>query len=162
MPVPLPDGRGRSRARTRLIRLFAGAVVAAGLAGSGVALAAARHRASSVRPAPQAFQGSNVRAPDGVRVTVEVFNTTSRHGLGRRATLYLRDQGFDVVTLGTASPPRDTTVVIARSRHPDWAQLVSRALGDARMEMRPDSSRDVDVSVYIGTSWRPPAQPFYP
>jgi hypothetical protein len=162
MPAPPPAGRGRSRSRTRLIRLVAGSVVVAGLAGSGVVLAAAHHRASGARPAPQAFQGNNVRAPDGVRVTVEVFNTTLRHGLGRRATLYLRDHGFDVVTLATASPPRDTTVVIARTRHPDWALLVSRALGDARMEMRPDSSRDVDVSVYIGTSWRPPAQPFYP
>ena len=30
------------------------------------------------------------------------------------------------------------------------------------VESRPDSSRYLDVTVLIGSSWRPPAQPFYP
>ncbi len=76
--------------------------------------------------------------------------------------LYLRDQGFDVVTLGTSSTLRDTTLVVGRGTHVDWARLVSRALGAARVEAWADSSRDVDVSVYLGSTWRPPAQPFYP
>lgn len=123
----------------------------------------ARQRAP--RPAAVAappFQGSDVQAPAGTRIKVEVFNATKTHGLGRRATLYLRDHGFDVVTLGTVPDPHDTTIVIDRSGHPDWAELVARALGAARVESHPDSSRYVDVSVLVGATWRPPPQPFYP
>jgi len=76
--------------------------------------------------------------------------------------LYLRDQGFDVVTLGTSSTLRDTKLVVGHGSHSDWARLVSRALGAARVDSSPDSSRDVDASVYLGSTWRPPAQPFYP
>jgi hypothetical protein len=140
-----------------LIGLLVGSGIVAARTMSSRAHDRARAAANTVR-----FAGSNVHAPSGTRVTVEVFNTTRVHGLGRRASLYLRDQGFDVVTLGTAAGPRDTTLVVARSGHPEWAQLVARALGSARTASRPDSSRDVDVSVFLGASWRPPPQPFYP
>lgn len=91
-----------------------------------------------------------------------MINASPRHGLGRRAMLYLRDQGFDVVSLGTLHATHDTTVVVGRDGHLEWARLVARALGASRVETRPDSSRDVDVSVYLGATWRPPAEPFYP
>ncbi len=108
------------------------------------------------------FQGSDVHAPAGVRIKVEVLNATRLRGLGRRATLYLRDHGFDVVAFGTSPATRDTTLVIDRSGHPAYAQLVAQGLGGARVESHPDSSRYVDVSVLVGAAWRPPAQPFYP
>ncbi len=117
--------------------------------------------AASMRDEPR-FRGGDVRAPEGTRVRVELFNATQHRGLGRRAMLYLRDQGFDVVTLGTSTALRDTTLVVGRGTHVDWARLVSRALGVARVEARADSSRDVDVSVYLGSTWRPPPHPFYP
>jgi hypothetical protein len=132
------------------------------LIAGGVAAASALRHAATRSPDAVHFQGSDVRAPDGVRVTVELFNATPHRGLGRRAMLYLRDQGFDVVSLGTAPPVRDSTVVIARRANTDWARLVARALGVARVEVQPDSLRDVDVSVYLGPTWRPPLQPFYP
>jgi hypothetical protein len=96
------------------------------------------------------------------RVRVQVLNATRTRGLGRRAMLYLRDQGFDVVEMGTATATLDTTVVLDRSRHPTWATEVASSLGLARVESRPDSSRYVDVTVLVGSSWRPPPQPFYP
>jgi len=150
-------------ARLRIVRrsVVAVAAVAVVIAG-GVAVAGARRHAGVRPPAEAHFQGGDVRAPDDSRVTVEVFNATPRRGLGRRAMLYLRDQGFDVVSLGTAPAVGDTTLVIARRAHTDWARLVARALGAARVEVQPDSSRDVDVSVYLGATWRPPLQPFYP
>jgi LytR cell envelope-related transcriptional attenuator len=104
----------------------------------------------------------DARAPEGVRIKVEVLNATSVRGLARRATLHLRDRGFDVVDLGNADSTRDSTLVLDRSGHPAWARLVSDALGGARVETRPDSSRYVDVTVLLGTKWRPPAEPFYP
>ena len=98
----------------------------------------------------------------GARVRVQVLNATRVRGLGRRAMLYLRDQGFDVVEVGTTTAVRDTTLVLDRSRHPEWARNVATSLGAAQIETRPDTSRYLDVTVLVGSSWRPPAQPFYP
>ncbi len=100
-------------------------------------------------------------APAGVRIKVEVINATTVRGLGRRATIFLRDRGFDVVGITTSREVRDSTLVIDRSGHADWAALVGKALR-ARVEVRPDSSRYVDITVLIGANWRPPALPFYP
>lgn len=102
------------------------------------------------------------RAPDGVRIRVQVLNATRTRGLARRATFMLRDRGFDVVETGTAPLQRDSTLVVHHGGNPDWAARVARAMGGARVETRPDSSRYLDVSVLIGATWRPPAQPFYP
>lgn len=103
-----------------------------------------------------------VRAPAGVRIRVQVLNATRTRGLARRATFFLRDRGFDVVEVGTTADTSDAVVVLDRSGHPEWAQLVADALGGGRVESRPDSSRYLDVTVLLGASWRPPAKPLYP
>ena len=103
-----------------------------------------------------------VRAPEGVRVRVEVLNATRTRGLARRATRHLRDRGFDVVGMGTSADALDSTVVIDRTGHPEWARLVAEAMGGARVEARPDSSRYLDITVLVGASWRPPAETLYP
>lgn len=104
----------------------------------------------------------DARAPEGVRIKVQVLNATTTRGLARQATRHLRDRGFDVVEIGTDATRRDSTLVLDRSGHAEWAALVGRALGGARVEQRPDSSRYVDVTVLLGASWRPPAEAFYP
>jgi hypothetical protein len=101
-------------------------------------------------------------APPGVRVRVQVLNTTGVRGLGRRAMLHLRAHGFDVVELGNASPARDSTLVIDVSGNAEWAERLAAAMGDATVESRPDSSRYLDAVVLIGRSWRAPAQPLDP
>ena len=108
---------------------------------------------------------SSLREPrwvGGTRITVEVLNATKVRGLARRAALTLRDQGFDVVSTGTNRDPFDGTQVLDRTGHRDWALQAARAMGGATVLVRPDSSRDVDLTVLIGASWRPPSQPFYP
>jgi len=113
--------------------------------------------------APQAVrQRVDAEAPAGVRIRVEVLNATRVRGLARRATMHLRDRGFDVVNVGTSRDTRDSTLVLDRSGHPEWAQLVAKALGGARVDRAPDSSRYLDVTVLVGATWRPPAEPFYP
>lgn len=107
------------------------------------------------------YAPADARAPEGTRIKVEVLNATRTKGLARRATLYLRDRGFDVVGSGTNIEPRATTVVYDRSSHPEWARLVARAL-NATAVTRPDSSRYLDVTVILGTNWRPPPLPFHP
>jgi hypothetical protein len=129
--------------------MLAAAVVA--LSG-GAALTTARQTASV----------SHVAAPSGVRIRVQVLNATPTRGLARRATVFLRDRGFDVVEVATAPESRDSTLVIDRSGRRDWAQLVAGALGGVQVESRPDSSRYLDVTVLVGRDWTPPSEPFYP
>jgi hypothetical protein len=106
--------------------------------------------------------GEPDRAPSGVRVRVQVLNATDTRGLAQRATDLLRDRGFDVVEIGTNREKMDSTLVLDRSNHPEWARRVGAAMGGAQVLARPDSSRYLDVTVLIGASWRPPAQPFHP
>ena len=107
------------------------------------------------------YAPADARAPEGTRIKVEVLNGTRTPGLARRATRYLRDRGFDVVGSGTNIAPRANTVVYDRSSHPEWARLVARAL-NATAVSQPDSSRYLDVTVILGTNWRPPPLPFNP
>lgn len=128
-------------------------------AGAGAAVWWARREQ---RPLPVVGQVVEVRAPAGVRIKVEVINASPTRGLARRATMLLRDRGFDVVRFSTDTAYRDTTLVLDRSGNAEWARLVAEALGGARVEARPDSSRYLDVTVLLGRAWRAPAKPFYP
>jgi hypothetical protein len=127
---------------------------------TGAALWRMRHRAPAGAPIVQT--APDVHAPDSVRVRVHVLNGTKTRGLARRATLMLRDHGFDVVETGTDATERDTTIVYDVSGHPDWANRLAKLFPPARVIARPDSSRYLDVVVSIGSTWRAPTQPFYP
>jgi hypothetical protein len=150
-------------------------LIAAGvLALVAVTAGVVRYRASTSAPdtkqqsraqLPTPSSGASLREPKwatGTRITVEVLNATRVRGLARRAALTLRDQGFDVVSTGTNRDPFDSTQVLDRTGHRDWAVRAAKAMGGATVLVRPDSSRDVDLTVLIGASWRPPSQPFYP
>jgi hypothetical protein len=124
---------------------------------------AVRARRGSLRPLTAAKSDSTTRAPAGVRVRVEVINTTRTRGLARRAMRLLRDQGYDVVSVSTGGPMIDTTLVLDRAGHQAWASSMARLLGPkSRAESRPDSSRYLELTVLLGTAWRPPPQPLYP
>ena len=144
----------------RLRRAAAAAVLVLGAGAAAWALAGYRDPAAPAG-GRLAVLAPDVRAPEGVRIRVQVLNATRTRGLARRATRLLRDRGFDVVEVGTSAEARDSTLVLDRSGHPEWAELVAEVMG-ARTEARPDSSRYLDVTVLIGASWRPPAQPFHP
>src|SRR5262245_49562930 len=104
--------------------------------------------------------GAQDRAPSGVRIRVQVLNATTTRGLAQRATDVLRDKGFDVVEIGNSRDRVDSTVVLDRTNHPDWARRAAAAMGGARVVPSPDSLRYVDLTVVIGPNWRPPVQPF--
>ncbi len=104
---------------------------------------------------------ADAKAPEGVRIKVEVLNGTRTQGLARRATFFLRDRGFDVVGSGTNTAQRASTIVYDRSGHADWAARVGRAMSAPVLNL-PDSSRYLDVTVILGANWRPPATPFHP
>lgn len=118
-----------------------------------------------VRPPPVAARADGTverLVPEGTRIRVEVINQSDVTGLARRATLYLRDVGFDVVRFTSDTARRDSALVVDRTGHPEWARLASRALGGAPVRSTPDSLRYVDLTVLLGRTWRPPAQAFYP
>ena len=107
------------------------------------------------------YAPDDAKAPEGVRIKVEVLNGTRTKGLARRATFFLRDRGFDVVGSGTNAAQRTSTIVYNRSGHADWAARVGRAMNSPVVNL-PDSSRYLDVTVILGANWRPPATPFHP
>ncbi|HWE41360.1 MAG TPA: LytR C-terminal domain-containing protein, partial [Gemmatimonadaceae bacterium] len=113
----------RALKRTVLLVVTALAVIGAGAWG----VQRWRHRPG--RP----IGSGDARAPEGVRIKVQVLNATRTRGLARRATMHLRDRGFDVVDIGTDANTRDSVLVLDRSGHPEWAKLVARALGGGQV-----------------------------
>jgi len=140
-----------------LVGVLALVVVAA-----GAVLVRQRRSSPNTSSAPSLLRLTEVRAPEGVRIRVQVLNATKTRGLARRATMLLRDRGFDVVENGTLPQQRDTTLVLDLSGHPEWAARLAQIFAPATVTVRADSSRYLDIAVVIGSTWRPPAQPFYP
>ena len=117
--------------------------------------------------APGGARGERVErvariVPDTLRIKVEVLNATAIRGLARRATFHLRDLGFDVVGSGNSGERLDSSVVLVRSGRMDWGELAAAGLGRARVEARPDTSRYLDLTILLGTTWRPPPETFHP
>ena len=106
---------------------------------------------------------STARAPSGERITVRVVNGSQRRGLARRATIVLRDFGYDVVEYdGLAGPPNPSTEIQVHTGKRDAASRLQRALGAGRVTEQTDTSRYVDLTVVLGRDWTPPAQPLRP
>ena len=147
--------------RPRLLALVVIALLV--LAGGGYA--AWRQRGAPRMAAPgmaASAEDSLAMAPAGVRVRVEVLNASDVRGLARRATMRLRDLGYDVVSSGNAGERREGTLVLVRRGDAAIGERIARGMGGATVESRPDSSRYVDVSVLVGGSWRPPPGPLRP
>lgn len=100
--------------------------------------------------------------PPETRIVVAALNGTTTRGLARRATRTLRDAGFDVVASGNAEAPTDSSIVYRHAGDTLWAQWAARAIGGARIVARPDTSRDLHLTVVVGRAWRPPPDPFDP
>ena len=153
------EGRGKSEAGAKPRRRY-GRIILVFLILCGIGWIA--WQLLSLRPSRSgSYAPDDARAPEGVRIKVEVLNATQTKGLARKATVYLRDRGFDVVGSGNVTDQRTNTVVYDRSAHPEWARLVGRAMNAPVIE-RPDTSRYLDVTVLLGADWRPPPLPFHP
>lgn len=144
--------------RRHALTVAAGAVILIVLGGLAIRFAAGRDAPSESSP----ISAADARAPEGVRIRVEVLNASNVQGLARRATRHLRDRGFDVVYFGTEREKRDSTIVLHRAGQTEWARLVAAALGGAPTDSQPGSSRSLDVTVLLGPDWIPPSEPFHP
>jgi len=154
-----PDATRRRRRRAAVVVLMGACLLTVFVSSRQSWMSKTRPRATAAlteRPARV--------IPDSVRIKVEVINATATRGLGRLATAWLRDKGFDVVATGTApeSERRDSTLVLVRSGRADWGALAAEAMGGARVEARPDSLRYLDLTILVGRVWRAPPQSLYP
>jgi hypothetical protein len=113
---------------------------------------------------PGASVGDTTRAPAGQRIVVEILNASGVSGLARRATFVLRDRGFDVVGWGNDPKGRRTeSVIIDYTNKPEAAERAARILGGAPIQRGKDSlDRGLDLTVKLGSSYRPPAEVFHP
>jgi hypothetical protein len=111
------------------------------------------------RPRRETIAGHAYPIPSPAdRTLVEVLNGTSRQGLARVGARLLRGAGLDVVFLGNADAPLDSTRVIARRGHLEAAQVVARAIGIGKVSSETDTLRRVDVTVILGADFKPPPE----
>ncbi len=113
---------------------------------------------------PAAVVGDTTSAPQGQRVLVEVLNSSGIIGLAKRATFLLRDRGFDVVGFGNdPKGRRSETVILDYTNKPEAADRLARVLGGAKIERGKDSlDRGLDLTVKLGSGYKPPVEAFHP
>jgi len=115
------------------------------------------------RLVPLSTDDADARAPAGVRIRVRVVNASGRRGLARRATMQLRDGGFDVVEYDSErGPALDRTEILQHHGDPAWSARLQRALGTGQRLSRPDSLVDLELTVRLGRDWEPAAEPLRP
>ncbi len=109
-------------------------------------------------------QGDTTSAPQGQRIVIEVLNASGVTGLAKRATFLLRDRGFDVVAwTNDPNGRRSETLIIDYTNKPEAAERVSRVLGGARIDRGKDSlDRGLDLTVTLGSGYRPTGEAFHP
>ena len=94
----------------------------------------------------------------GPRLTVEVLNASGRPGLARTGMRVLRREGIDVVSVGNAPATDgtlDTTRIVVRRGTLAAGTPIRNALGVGRVLLQPDSTRLLDVSVFLGGDFSP-------
>jgi LytR cell envelope-related transcriptional attenuator len=113
---------------------------------------------------PRVVLGDTTSAPQGQRVLVEVLNSSGIGGLARRATFLMRDRGFDVIGWGNDPRGRRTeTLIIDYTNKPEAAERMARVLGGAKIERGKDSlDRGIDLTVRLGSAYKPPLEAFHP
>lgn len=157
-PVGGPGGPAPAKRSRRRLALW----LALGAAVAVTAVLLSWRVCCSMPRAPGGTLAVKRMVPEGTRIKIEVLNATDVRGLARQATFFLRDAGFDVVYFGNTAERADSTVVLDRSNHPEWALLAARAMGRSRIEPKPDSSHFLDLTVLVGRHWAPPRQTLYP
>lgn len=113
---------------------------------------------------PMAALGDTTRAPNGQRVVVEILNASGVAGGAKRAAFLLRDRGFDVVDWSNdPTGRRGQTLVTDYTNKPEAAERLAKVLGGAQIERGKDSlDRGLDITVRLGSSYKPVTEPFHP
>jgi hypothetical protein len=92
----------------------------------------------------------------GVAVRVEILNGCGVSGIARRAMVYLRERGYDVLSVGDSKEKFARTIVIERrSRDNVNAKALARTLGLDRSSVTQslDSLSPVYVTLIVGSDY---------
>jgi len=171
MPLPLhhtdPRAPQPKRRTTVIVAIVAFIVLACAIGGWYLLRTAPGSDAVPTRPATftpvVAVTDTLAKAPLGTRVKLRVVNASEARGAAKRATLVLRDLGYDVVEFDAERAlRRDTTVILMHTGHDDWGKRLQRAMSGAAIEPSTDSSHYVDFTVLLGRDWKSPTQPLRP
>ena len=100
--------------------------------------------------------GSQPGSAGAPGIIVEVRNGTSRVGLARQVARLLREQGVDVVYVGTSPARPDSTTVLVRRGALARGNEMARLLGGAQVRAAPDSLLRVDLTILLGADYRFP------
>lgn len=158
--MPTQESPRRKRGGWVIVALLAVVLLGAGAAWWRTRVTPA---VSAARGTMAAVDDSLARAPSDLRVRVRVLNASGTRGYARRATLELRDRGFDVVEYETEQGKgRSRTLIVSHTGHGDWAERLQRAFGTGTIEVRPDSLRYVDLTVFVGRDWKPATETLRP
>ena len=158
--IPEPVASPRTR-RSGLVITVIALIVVAGAAGSWWLRSENTASVGISAGAPQLDPRG--MAPAGQRVRVRVVNTTKSRGLARRASDFVRDLGFDVVDYDSDSKLQDQTTVVSHTGHRDWAERLARGVKADTIVTRAESTLHyVDLTLLIGSNWKPPAKAFRP
>ncbi len=151
-----PEGR-EAHGRGRLV--LAVSLVLLVMGGSAVAWWT-RNGSPDAPTGPSAVEPSDstARPPLDQRVRVRVVNVSGVNGLARRATLHLRAFGYDVVDFGSGNSGGASTRIVVHTGHREWGERLQRALGVGALSTDTDSSRYVDLTVFLGRDWRAPTE----
>lgn len=95
--------------------------------------------------------------PPDVPVRVEVLNGCGAPGIARKAQAWLRDQGYDVVSIGDAYGHFPTTIIIERrDRDKQNAYALARTLrlGRRSVTLSLDTLSPVWVTLILGEDYK--------
>ncbi len=168
MPLPPDHRQALPRRRLRRVSAFAFLLLCVGAASSWYLTRSrgantAEDGPANAEPKPSGLVDSLARAPRGARIRLRVVNATDTRALARRATLFLRDLGYDVVEFdGDRRNTRATTLILAHASDTLWANRLQRAMNGSPLKSSPDSSHYVDFTVLLGRDWSPSIQPLRP
>jgi hypothetical protein len=111
----------------------------------------------TTQPRPEPSRASSSTKLVGDIIQVEVLNGAGVDHLASQTTVFLRDQGFDVVSTGNAASfDHEHSVVIDRVGDVESAERVARALGIPAERVRQEVRTDyyLDASVILGEDYR--------
>jgi hypothetical protein len=150
--------------RRRAVLLGLAGVALLGALGPWMATGMTTRSGADRAPGVAAGPDTLTHAPPGVRVRVHVTNASGVRGLARRATAHLRSRGFDVVAIDSERDGAATvTQVLVHAGPADHGRRVRRALGvGGPVDVRPDSTRYVEVRVRLGRDWQASPQALRP
>ncbi|MGH7565099.1 MAG: LytR C-terminal domain-containing protein [Gemmatimonadota bacterium] len=128
-----------------------GIAVLALVLGAFAASTLMRHLDGEETAAPEPGVGDTAPPVSRTRIRVEVRNGAGLPGAAERVTELLRRRGFDVVDFGNADRfDHERTHVLDRVGNAGYAREVATILQGVPIELAPDSSLYLDVTVMIG------------